>query len=70
MPVITAAFAGPIRPAGRHRRPNAPPLRLPDEAATLAGAAGTKGSTDTSKADELLAKIEEINKIFWEAKQG
>jgi len=25
---------------------------------------------DVAKADELLAKIEEINKIFWETKQG
>src|ERR1700683_3197666 len=41
-----------------------------NEATKLAGAAGTKGSTDVSKADELLAKIEEISKIFWETKQG
>ena len=41
-----------------------------NEATKLAGATGTKGSTDASKADELLAKIEEINKIFWETKQG
>ena len=34
------------------------------------GAAGTKGSTDMAKADELLAKIDEIAKIFWETKQG
>jgi nickel superoxide dismutase len=39
-------------------------------ATKLAGAAGTKGSTSVEKADELLAKIEEINKIFWETKQG
>ena len=44
--------------------------QLFNEATKLAGAAGTKGSTDASKADELLAKIEEINKIFWETKQG
>jgi len=25
---------------------------------------------DVAKADELLAKIEEISKIFWETKQG
>jgi hypothetical protein len=25
---------------------------------------------DVAKADELLAKIEEINKIFWETKQA
>ena len=36
----------------------------------MAGAAGTKGSTDVAKADALLAKIDEIAKIFWETKQG
>jgi nickel superoxide dismutase len=41
-----------------------------NEATKLAGAAGTKGSNDVSKADELLAKIDEIAKIFWETKQG
>jgi nickel superoxide dismutase len=41
-----------------------------NEATKLAGAAGTKGSVDVAKADELLAKIEEISKIFWETKQG
>ena len=41
-----------------------------NEATKLAGAAGTKGSKDVAKADELLAKIEEISKIFWETKQG
>jgi len=25
---------------------------------------------DVAKADELLGKIEEISKIFWETKQG
>ena len=44
--------------------------QLFNEATKLAGAAGTKGSMDVAKADELLAKIEEINKIFWETKQG
>ena len=44
--------------------------QLFNDATKLAGAAGTKGSTDASKADELLAKIEEINKIFWETKQA
>ncbi|GII81614.1 superoxide dismutase [Ni] [Sphaerisporangium rufum] len=38
------------------------------EATKLAGAAGGKGTVDGSKADELLAKIEEISKIFWETK--
>ena len=44
--------------------------QLFNEATKLAGAAGTKGSMDVAKADELLAKIEEISKIFWETKQG
>ena len=44
--------------------------QLFNEATKLAGAAGTKGSTDVAKAEELLAKIEEINKIFWETKQA
>jgi nickel superoxide dismutase len=44
--------------------------QLFNEATKLAGAAGTKGGTDVAKADELLAKIEEISKIFWETKQG
>jgi nickel superoxide dismutase len=41
-----------------------------NEATKLAGAAGTKGSVDVAVADELLAKIDEIAKIFWETKQG
>jgi nickel superoxide dismutase len=41
-----------------------------NEATKLAGAAGTKGGADVAKAEELLAKIEEISKIFWETKQG
>ena len=44
--------------------------QLCNEATKLAGAGGTKGSTDAAKADELLGKIEEISKIFWETKQG
>ncbi len=44
--------------------------QLFNEATKLAGAAGTKGSTDVAKADELLAKIDEIAKIFWDTKQG
>jgi len=43
--------------------------QLFNEATKLAGAAGTKGSTDIATADELLAKIEEINLIFWKTKQ-
>jgi nickel superoxide dismutase len=41
-----------------------------NEATKLAGAAGTKGSVDPAVADQLLGKIEEISKIFWETKQG
>jgi nickel superoxide dismutase len=41
-----------------------------NQATKLAGATGTKGSNDPAKADELLAKIDEIAKIFWETKQG
>jgi nickel superoxide dismutase len=41
-----------------------------NEATKLAGAGGTKGSGDVAVADQLLAKIEEISKIFWETKQS
>ena len=41
---------------------------LVNEATKLAGAAGTKGAFDVAKADELLAKIDEIAAIFWETK--
>src|SRR6201995_5036671 len=44
--------------------------QLFNEATKLAGAAGGKGSVDPAKAQELLAKIEEISKIFWETKQA
>jgi len=44
--------------------------QLFNEATKLAGAGGTKGSMDVKVADELLAKIAEIDKIFWETKQG
>ena len=44
--------------------------QLFNEATKLAGAAGTKGHEDVATADELLAKIDEIAKIFWETKQG
>jgi nickel superoxide dismutase len=42
--------------------------QLFNDATKLAGAGGTKGSTDVAVADQLLAKIEEISKIFWETK--
>jgi nickel superoxide dismutase len=41
-----------------------------NEATKLAGAAGTKGTSDVAKADELLAKIDEIASIFWETKKA
>jgi nickel superoxide dismutase len=41
-----------------------------NEATKLAGAGGTKGSMDSAVAEDLLAKIEEISKIFWETKQA
>jgi nickel superoxide dismutase len=44
--------------------------QLFNEATKLAGAAGGKGTVDPAKADELLSKIAEIDKIFWETKQG
>ena len=43
---------------------------LVNEATKLAGAAGTKGQFDAAQAHELLAKIDEIDKIFKETKQG
>ena len=41
-----------------------------NEATKAAGAAGTKGSWDLAKADELLAKIDQIAEIFWETKKA
>ena len=41
-----------------------------NEATKLAGASGTKGELDAAKADELLAKIDEIAEIFWETKKA
>ncbi|HEX9065416.1 MAG TPA: superoxide dismutase, Ni [Streptosporangiaceae bacterium] len=41
-----------------------------NEATKMAGASGTKGSTDPAVAEALLGKIEEISKIFWETKQA
>ncbi|MBB2890124.1 superoxide dismutase, Ni [Flexivirga oryzae] len=43
---------------------------LVNEATKLAGAGGTKASWDVATADELLAKIDEIAKIFWETKKA
>ena len=45
--------------------------QLFNEATKLAGGGGgTKSSVDPAVADQLLAKIDEISKIFWETKQG
>ena len=44
--------------------------QLFNEATKLAGAAGAKGTLDAGKAQELLDKIAEIDKIFWETKQA
>jgi nickel superoxide dismutase len=41
-----------------------------NEATKLAGATGVKGSADPAVAEQLLGKIEEISKIFWETKQA
>jgi nickel superoxide dismutase len=41
-----------------------------NEATKLAGGGGTKSSDDPAVADQLLAKIDEISKIFWATKQG
>ena len=43
---------------------------LVNKATKAAGAAGTKGSMDPKKGQELLDYIAEIDKIFWETKQG
>jgi len=45
--------------------------QLFNEATKLAGGGGgTKAVFDEAKADELLAKIDEIAEIFWETKKG
>jgi len=41
-----------------------------NEATKLAGASGAKGQSDPGVAEQLLVKIDEIAKIFWETKQG
>ncbi|WP_320066316.1 superoxide dismutase, Ni [Micromonospora sp. RTGN7] len=57
-----------FKPAHFEKYPNLHSLF--NEATKLAGAGGAKGSTDSAKADELLTKIDEISKIFWETKQA
>jgi nickel superoxide dismutase len=44
--------------------------QLFNEATKLAGATGAKGSVDADMAQQLLDKIAEIDKIFWETKQA
>ncbi|HLL68084.1 MAG TPA: superoxide dismutase, Ni [Micromonosporaceae bacterium] len=44
--------------------------QLFNEATKLAGASGAKGSVDPAVAEQLLQKIDEIAKIFWETKQA
>jgi nickel superoxide dismutase len=41
-----------------------------NQATKAAGAAGTKGSNDPQTGQKLLDHIAEIDKIFWETKQG
>ncbi len=41
-----------------------------NDATKLAGAGGTKGTTDVAVADELLGKIDRISEIFWETKKA
>ncbi len=41
-----------------------------NEATKLAGAGGTKSTTDVAVADALLGKIDEIAAIFWETKKA
>jgi nickel superoxide dismutase len=44
--------------------------QLFNDATKLAGAGGTKGSTDPAVADQLLARIDEIAEIFWATKKA
>ena len=44
--------------------------QLFNEATKAAGTAGAKGTVDPGEAQKLLDKIAEIDKIFWETKQG
>ncbi|MBB5155204.1 superoxide dismutase, Ni [Saccharopolyspora phatthalungensis] len=43
---------------------------LINKATKAAGASGTKGSMETKSGQQLLDYIAEIDKIFWETKQG
>ncbi len=44
--------------------------QLFNETTKLAGASGAKGTLDEAVAEQLLGKIDEISKIFWETKQA
>ncbi|HTF10251.1 MAG TPA: superoxide dismutase, Ni [Asanoa sp.] len=44
--------------------------QLFNETTKLAGGAGSKESVDPADGDKLLAKIDEIAKIFWETKKA
>ena len=44
--------------------------QLVNEATKLAGGTANKAEFDEGKADELLAKIDEIAEIFWETKKS
>jgi nickel superoxide dismutase len=44
--------------------------QLFNDATKLAGASGAKGSADPAVGQQLLEKIDEISKIFWETKQA
>jgi len=46
------------------------PTKTLAEATKRAGTAGAKGTVDPGEAEKLLQKIAEIDKIFWETKQG
>ena len=43
---------------------------LVNEACKLASGTGTKADFDAEKADQLLAKIDQIAEIFWETKKA
>ena len=44
--------------------------QLFNEATKLAGASGTQGSAAVGAAEQLLARISEIDTIFWETRQA
>jgi nickel superoxide dismutase len=57
-----------FKPAHFEKYPNL--HQLFNEATKLAGSAGGKGTVDPAVAQQLLDKIDEIAKIFWETKQA